>query len=86
MRLDLQDAHSVITNEIEQGGGLRDVAQTYALALRSSAPFDCAKANQAILARWSFAGLVAIKKAAWSGKWRGGLLFSEPVEPAEVAR
>lgn len=48
----------------------RDVARTYALALRSSesASVDWGKVNRAIVARWSVAGLNWIKKQAWSGK------------------
>lgn len=68
-------AHLVIENEIAQGLTQRDVAQTYALALRSTAPCDWPAANKAIIDRWSQAGLERIKAAAWSGVWRGKALF-----------
>ena len=42
-----------------------DIAKTYALALRSGAKTDWGKVNQAIIQRWSFAGLERIKKLAW---------------------
>ena len=48
----------------------RDIAQTYALALQSpeSATMNWGSVNRAIIARWSMAGLLWIKKQAWSGK------------------
>jgi len=46
----------------------RDIAQTYALALRSSEPTDWGRVNKAILERWSRSGLEYIKRLAWSGK------------------
>jgi len=73
--VEIVGAAQVIVNEIERGCVQRDVAQTYALALKSSAPFDAAAANRAIVARWSLAGLLRIKESAWSGRWRGGDLF-----------
>jgi hypothetical protein len=48
----------------------RDVAKTYALALRSSYPTDWAKVNAAIIARWSISGLDRIKNMAWSECFR----------------
>ena len=57
----------VIENEIRQGLTQRQIAQTYALAIRSSYPTDWAKVNGFILARWP-KGLERIKKMAWSGK------------------
>lgn len=59
---------SVIENEIKQGCNQKQIAQTYALALRSSWPTDWGKVNQMIIARWSKAGLKRIKEMAWSGK------------------
>ncbi|MDA0991659.1 MAG: hypothetical protein O3A51_13030 [Verrucomicrobia bacterium] len=58
---------SVIENEIKQGCNQRQIAQTYALAVRSSWPTDWAKVNAMILAKWP-KGLERIKKMAWSGK------------------
>jgi hypothetical protein len=47
-----------------------DVALTYAMALRSSDKTDWSKVNQAIIARWSVAGLERIKKLAWKSSGR----------------
>ena len=57
----------VIENEIKQGCTQRQIAQTYALALRSHWPTDWAKVNSMIIAKWP-KGLERIKKMAWSGK------------------
>jgi hypothetical protein len=62
---------SVIENEIRQGCNQRLIAQTYALALRSSWPTDWAKVNAMILAKWP-KGLTRIKEMAWSGKCFAG--------------
>lgn len=59
---------SVIENEIKQGCNQTQIAQTYALALRSSWPTDWAKVNKMIMDRWSKAGLLRIKNMAWIGK------------------
>ena len=57
-----------IENEIAQGMKQRDIAQTYALGLKSSqVSTDWKRINEAIIARWSKAGLERIKKMAWSG-------------------
>lgn len=45
----------------------KDIARTYALALRSDHPCNFAKVNKAIIERWSVSGLNWIKTAAWSG-------------------
>ncbi len=45
----------------------KDIALTYAMALRSSEKKDWRKINRAIIERWSRAGLERIKKMAW--KW-----------------
>jgi len=57
----------VIENEIKQGLSQKQIAQTYALALRSSWPTDWAKVNAMILDKWP-KGLERIKRLAWSGK------------------
>lgn len=57
----------VIENEIKQGCTQKQIAQTYALAIRSSWPTDWAKVNAMIIERWSQKGLNRIKKMAWSG-------------------
>ena len=46
----------------------KDVAKTYALALRSSEEVDWKAVNTAIMERWSKHALVWIKERAWSGK------------------
>jgi hypothetical protein len=43
----------------------RDVAQTYAFALRSHARVNWLLVNGAIIDRWSVSGLRYIKDAAW---------------------
>ena len=45
----------------------RDIAKTYALALRSSERTDWPTVNRAIIKRWSKTGLERIKEMAWSG-------------------
>jgi hypothetical protein len=57
----------VIENEIAQGCSQRQIAQTYALALRSRWPTDWSHVNAAIVKRWP-KGLERIKKLAHSGK------------------
>ena len=59
---------SMVENEIKQGCKQKQIAQTYALALRSTWPTDWQRVNSAIVKRWSMAGLQRIKKLAWSGK------------------
>jgi len=49
----------------------KDIAMTYALALRSSEPTDWKAVNAAIVARWSMAALVWIRKQARSGRCFG---------------
>ena len=48
----------------------KDVAKTYALAMRSSEvkKIDWGKVNRAIIERWSKSGLERIKQLAHSGK------------------
>lgn len=67
MHFELGDVEGVIENEIKQGCSQRQIAQTYALAIRSSWPTDWQRVNAAILAKWP-KGLERIKKLAWSGK------------------
>lgn len=66
--LELTCVESVIENEIAQGLKQKQIAQIYALALVSSWPTDWRRVNEAIIKRWSFAGLNRIKNMAWSGK------------------
>lgn len=66
--MEMACCESVILNEIEQGLNQTQVAQSYALALRSTWPTDWKVVNEAIIKRWSFAGLNRIKNMAHSGK------------------
>lgn len=68
MNIELACCESVILNEIAQGCNQTQVAQSYALSLRSSWPTDWKRVNEAIIKRWSKAGLERIKKLAHSGK------------------
>jgi len=67
MIIEIACVESVIENEIKQGCTQRQIAQTYALALRSSWPTDWLKVNNLILAKWP-KGLERVKNMAWSGK------------------
>lgn len=67
-RFEIMCVESVIENEIKQGLSQRQIAQTYALALRSSWPTDWKRVNEAIIKRWSFKALNRIKEMAHSGK------------------
>ncbi len=66
--MNLMFAAMVIENEIEQGCNQTQIAQTYALALRSEEHVDWKRINEIIIDRWSIAGLERIKKLSWSGK------------------
>ena len=74
--IEIADVELVISNEIKQGCTQKQIAQTYALGLRSSWPTDWAKVNALIIERWSVAGLNRIKKMAWSGS-----CFSDQPKP-----
>ena len=67
MHSEIQCVESVIENELAQGCNQRQIAPTYALALRSSWPTDWGRVNKAIVARWP-KGLERIKKLEHSGK------------------
>jgi hypothetical protein len=71
LRIELAGCERVLLEEIaEPQFKRRDVAKTYALALRSSERdrVDWGKVNRAIIARWSFHALNWIKEQAHSGK------------------
>ena len=69
MKIELADCTNAILREIDNPRLYRkDIAMTYALALRSSEEVDWAKVNKAIMNRWSSSGLKFIKEQAWSGK------------------
>lgn len=75
MRIELCNCTSVLLEEIGNPKMYRkDVAQTYALALKSSEDVDWKRVNEAIIERWSTSALVYIKELAWSGK-----AFDRPV-------
>jgi hypothetical protein len=67
--IDLVCCTQVMLNEIEQGLTLGDVAQTYALSIRSEANGadkpDWPTINAAIIARFGQRGLDQVKKIAW---------------------
>lgn len=63
----IAEVEMVIENEISKGLNQKQIAQTYALAIRSSWPTDWRRVNQAIIDRWSVKGLERIKKMAWAG-------------------
>ena len=65
---EIADVEGTIEREIARKCTQRQIAQTYALAIKSSWPTDWAKVNQMIVNRWSASGLDRIKKMAWSGK------------------
>lgn len=64
---EIADVEATIEREIAEKCTQRQVAQTYALGLRSSWPTDWARVNAAIVARWP-KGLNRVKEMAWSGK------------------
>lgn len=66
MPFELTDTTNTLLREIADPAMRRaDVAQTYALALRSSWATDWGKVNRAILVRWSRSALDWIKTRAW---------------------
>lgn len=68
--VEIMDPEGVIENEIAQGLSQRQIAATYALAMRKPncrETVDWARINKAILARWP-KGLERIKKLAWTGR------------------
>ena len=67
MEMEIWDVEWMIENEIKQGCTQKQVAQTYALALRSSYPTDWKRVNSTIEKRWP-KGLDRVKSMAWSGK------------------
>ena len=69
MGLELVCCTSTLLREIaDKSCKQKDIAQTYALAIKSSEATDWRKVNEVIVERWSFAGLNRIKQLAWSGK------------------
>jgi len=69
MIIELVDCTNVLLREISDKEFKRkNVAKTYALALKSSYPTDWARVNKAIIKRWSLSALEYIKNLAWSGR------------------
>ena len=69
MIIELFDCTNTLLREILMDEAKqRDIAMTYALALRSSDPTNWKVVNKAIIDRWSKSGLDRIKNMAWSGK------------------
>lgn len=83
IRVELTACELVILNEIKQGLNQKQIAQTYALALRSSDNVDWKKINDAIIARWSKSGLNRIKEMAWSGKCFDSI--TSPTHPSSTS-
>lgn len=72
IKIELALCTDVLLDEIsKKESKQKDIAQTYALALKSSEETDWAKVNRAIIERWSKHALVQIKKMAWSGSCFG---------------
>lgn len=67
-KIEIADVEGVIKREIEQGCTQRQIAQTYALAIRSSWPTDWKAVNAMIVERWSASSLNRIKEMAHSSK------------------
>lgn len=68
MKIELMFCTDVLLEEIcNPKMKKRAVAQSYALALRSSEEKDWLKINRAIIDRWGRSGLECIKNMAWSG-------------------
>jgi hypothetical protein len=69
MVIEMVDCTGTLLREIAMPESTRNsVAQTYALAMKSSEPTDWPAVNRAIIARWSLSALEHVKKLAWSGK------------------
>jgi hypothetical protein len=74
VRIEFWDCTETMLREIAHPSiRQKHVAQSYALAIRSSYPTDWAVINRAIIARWSVSGLERIKNLAWSGKAFNGI-------------
>jgi hypothetical protein len=69
MMFELCNCTNVLLNEISHKEiKQKDVAITYRFALKSSDQTDWESVNQAIIKRWSMAGLKRIKDMAWKLK------------------
>lgn len=68
MHAEIACVEQVIENEIAQGLNQKQIAQTYALGMRSTWPTDWKKVNQMIIAKFGLKGLTRIKELAHSGK------------------
>jgi len=70
IRFNLVCCTQTILHEIANKATQKDIALTYAMALKSQAQGadkpDWSKINHAILDRWSMSGLERIKKWAWN--------------------
>ncbi|HDZ26274.1 hypothetical protein LCGC14_0911000 [marine sediment metagenome] len=65
---ELVDCTNVLLREIVmKEAKQKHIACTYRLALQSTDKTDWRKVNQAIMERWSKAGLKRIKEWAWKG-------------------
>lgn len=67
--VELMNTTETILHEINHKKSTKkDIAKTYALAIKSSDKTDWKKVNLAIIDRWSISALEDIKKWAWSGE------------------
>ena len=76
MKIELCCCTYTLINEIKIAKTKKQIAQTYALALKSSEKTDWALVNRAIIDRWGIKSLHYIKDLAWSGK-----CFPKEVKP-----
>ena len=76
MSMELCCCTNTLLDEIKIAKTKKQIAQTYALALKSSEKTDWALVNRSIIDRWGLKSLKYIKELAWSGK-----CFSQEVQP-----
>ena len=66
MNIIILDATETLLNEIASNKfKQKDISLTYSLAIMSNRHTNFKKVNEAIIKRWSIAGLISIKEAAW---------------------
>jgi hypothetical protein len=69
VRAELADCENTLLRDIADLTMKRkQIAQTYALAMRSSEEINWGRVNTAIILRWSASGLAWIKRQAHSGR------------------
>jgi hypothetical protein len=69
MQIELANCTQTLLDEIDNDRLDKiDIAQTYALAMRSTEPTDWGIVNRAIITRWGEDTLERIKALGWSGQ------------------